>query len=1640
MTENKNLKYQNLYYKYKEKYIKLKKEIIGGSLKEDSSSKEKLMTTFKMLKNKILQMSINNQNTDEETRELISLISENKDKFNVDQLIDEAIFFENITYLNFLLLEYDISQVNIFKKSYKCYEKLKNKSSTIIKKWNEDFNLTEFDSSINKIETSIKNLNDILNKLNEISNKAQNIDELDKTINILIECIFISYELTYVNFKEMTYTFIEEAIENLENNLIEIYLNNRNYHTIEGTFSKKFLEHLKLMRQLFLVDTIKNIYPTLIEVKLIKEDDLQNLLILVYTKLYDKFEDFLASQEFITGSRKFKKNYLKRFKIINDKLEKSFGPITFFVINFIEKYFTIFTLSDEEKIKEKYQELNKFIESKLTFINYDFSNPIIRNLVALEIKKIDLSEVKEEYQTPIQIFIGFVRNSNQLEFSFKNIYLINFALFFCDKKLTEIILKNNFDIKKELIIEFKENKHIIFGTTLTTLIQYYIIQTYEAEYFEIAKLIIDKAKQIDYDIINKSSYYIPIGNQKKLFRNPLQEIIVAGESKNRNLLELFTYIIPEAKEISEYISPFSEYLNGHPDEVDYIYLFLKYFPNFTPISNKWLKIIYEINNSEYKENLIIEDVGISKKFYDKFRSEDFANFVQTNTDYTKTIYEMEIDSTTDKKQLTSNQIFDLVKKAMNKVDSISLVYKVDDSEENKDAFISELENLRKIIIGNIKSVDNVKKLFVLSLEENKPYLAKISIEKLDLFEKYNFDLKDGVKRCIPLDLIEFFNEKITEKLSANKEEYVFSEFDKNNEIYMATIKLMKIYRYPYFLDFLNETNDIMNNYKENDSQKNFIILTKTIKANLDLITMNDTLRITLIKRCITKSLPEILIYILNMGISTRFFGNNYIVSVEQLSENQLKAEKDTELKEKQKQISDILNKEEYVNKIDRDSIITLLDLNYQRLKVNPIKSGGFKISLHINIAKTNGHVKLFINNFNKIFKDSNDLNLPFDNFVEYFNEIFNESIKEFTVLHYAIIFFDFKLLDHALKNNLDILTTLKYSLLSNEIREVTSLELLLNNILRNGKNNQSKYIPFLTKFLNYAYEKEPVIDLINHGNNNILSLYLEKYKSALANNVINNQAFYFIFNKLVKTRYIKINNDDHNIFEKLNDIPNNENYYYSLLFYNPTISYIPEEIINKILRNLSGDDSDTSPIEDNKRFELDWENLEFSKNLFYSKNDYINNVVNKFMIELGEENFELIYKDFIKEANERAKKDKEEINAKKIDEKKKKKALAKRLRKKEKSIKKALDKEKEIPKVIVKKEEIPNVEESDKEEVIKEIPVEKELVKEVIQEKEIPIEKEEVKEDEEKELIGLNIDQSDSDSLSSSIISSTTTSPFIQNIIKLDDYWNFLLESTQNPDWLRTHLGKFDNERLKEEVEKVIPNFNVNNFTKKIQLDVYIYKIFLVLGYLSKFIKERKIIEEGNEKVVKNALLIKGGRAIQKYIKYDSNDIDVIIVPISFDTPQTISNYEYIADKIINFLTWFFQDELDFNLPKIINEEELSASVIKFQIKRKDSVDPKFLNVLDINIGFNNFDYKIQDLYWNQTQYFNKYKFEGLKLEYFILSKSIIIEEKKYFIEKYRNELNIISSNRAFVNKSVNVLIKLIGNEDYLKFLNSTEI
>ena len=46
MTENKNLKYQNLYYKYKEKYIKLKKEIIGGSSKEDSSPNEKLMTTI----------------------------------------------------------------------------------------------------------------------------------------------------------------------------------------------------------------------------------------------------------------------------------------------------------------------------------------------------------------------------------------------------------------------------------------------------------------------------------------------------------------------------------------------------------------------------------------------------------------------------------------------------------------------------------------------------------------------------------------------------------------------------------------------------------------------------------------------------------------------------------------------------------------------------------------------------------------------------------------------------------------------------------------------------------------------------------------------------------------------------------------------------------------------------------------------------------------------------------------------------------------------------------------------------------------------------------------------------------------------------------------------------------------------------------------------------------------------------------------------------------------------------------------------------------------------------------------------------------------------------------------------------------
>ena len=254
----------------------------------------------------------------------------------------------------------------------------------------------------------------------------------------------------------------------------------------------------------------------------------------------------------------------------------------------------------------------------------------------------------------------------------------------------------------------------------------------------------------------------------------------------------------------------------------------------------------------------------------------------------------------------------------------------------------------------------------------------------------------------------------------------------------------------------------------------------------------------------------------------------------------------------------------------------------------------------------------------------------------------------------------------------------------------------------------------------------------------------------------------------------------------------------------------------------------------------------------------------------------------------------------------------------------------------------------------------------------------------------------------------------------LSDYWNFL---TGNPSSVKKYLDSIEDPCTI--VGGIFNYYSLGEPPLPEDLHTIMCKFILILGYLSKYLKEKNVI-----------ILFKGGKAIQKYTGTPSNDIDIILYSENIEADREIIGNEIIGNEIINFFKWYFNKELEFEIKNSMDE---NSSALKVKVKKGGSV---FSSVLDIGFKYNT-DQKINEILFDKTKITSlEVEMSERNLIFYILSKDQLIEERKYIIEKYMPFVNMRTypdqrANRAFLKKAVDSLTQLIGEEEYTKFITS---
>ena len=957
------------------------------------------------------------------------------------------------------------------------------------------------------------------------------------------------------------------------------------------------------------------------------------------------------------------------------------------------------------------------------------------------------------------------------------------------------------------------------------------------------------------------------------------------------------------------------------------------------------------------------------------------------------------------------------------------------------------------------------------IAKNEMDLDEEELGKPNFFRiSYNLGVLSRIKDLIlkQYNIINFENLKnknTNEMLDTEIKKALKNYINSSNELISTKVKLS--------LDNNIDNSEIEE--KNEDTSKSLFILEETIRTNLEILQSLDDLNRYLLVESINNCLSQFYYFLLNkIGFSTKTFKIN-LTPLETLMDKKLKElknismSKDITINEKEfykikyldiEKIIEISINPKFVPENDKRLYIEFFSRFFKDTSTGEfmfpiLAKHNFKINMNLlgTASRINLIYRMCSEEIKNIEKNKNKLNenetLKLEKLVFFKN--FLDSVSDFSYLyfnflHLSILFLNFKLANNAIfygcslnayfktqkfsnyngfldvpifcllveqfprisdLNDKDLNSFIEYSLPYGESKNINLLEQPL--VRKNQLESISKsIISELSSFDYFLASLEK--DAINIKNsveiNEIKNLISKNEKEQNVDNIVVGslliEKYNTIFTNLVKLGKITFWTPFFDIFLKF---PTMEIFLVKILIKNPKIKNVPEDLMRDIYFSTLGIQASPNSLE------FDYKDTDYVK----LNEEYLKNISNIYD-EFGEEN--------IKELEKSAKEDIEKLKRKKDEEDKENKKLEEEKRiqlleelfndvdqkKKTNKKKKSKKKQKSNLKNIIDEDLFVNTEE-DK--------IENETLK-----KEVSSE-DDKSEDDISEDVNLEKDSSDDDL------------EVKYSEINLLQYWDKILPSKgQTKDLVKNLLN--DIKDPISEVKKIIPNYEFKkNFSDN--LKDYICKIILALGYITKYLKSSSTEDKVDRDLI---LLIKGGKALQKYISYPSDDIDLILIPNKKE--YNMASLIEFAEIIINFLSWIFQDFIDFSVVKKINDD--STSVIKLQIKEKDK--KYFFNILDIGVGFDYNDEQIKAIYLNQINKGNEdiLQISKLKLNFYFMSLDSLIEEREYYIKKYIPEIaEIKSANRAFLMKSMEPLQNLLevkygeikGKEEYDNFLQS---
>lgn len=959
------------------------------------------------------------------------------------------------------------------------------------------------------------------------------------------------------------------------------------------------------------------------------------------------------------------------------------------------------------------------------------------------------------------------------------------------------------------------------------------------------------------------------------------------------------------------------------------------------------------------------------------------------------------------------------------------------------------------------------------IAKNEMDLDEEELGKPNFFRiSYNLGVLSRIKELIlkQYDIINFENlknENTNEILETEIKKILKNYINSSNELISAKVKLS--------LDNNININAQLEE-KNEDTSKSLFILEETIRTNLEILQGLDDLNRYLLVESISNCLSQFYYFLLNkIGFSTKTFKIN-LPSLETLMDQKLKElkdisiSKDITINEKEfykikyldiQKIIEISINPKYVPENDKRLFIEFFtrffkDTSTGEFMFPILAKHNFKINMNLfgTASRINLIYRLCSEEIKKIEK-KNKLNqneiLKLEKLVFFKNFLDNNSdfsYLYFNFLHLSILFLNFKLANNAIfygcslnayfktqkfnnyngfldipifcllveqfsrisdLNDKDLNSFIEYSLRYGENK--FNINLLEQPLIRKNQleSISRSIISELSSFDYFLISIELDADKIRNSidTKEIKNLISKNNKEQKVDNIVVGsllvEKYSTLFTNVIKSGKITSWTP---FFEIIRKFPIMEIFLVKILIKNPKIKNVPEDLMRDIYFSTLGIEASLNILE------FDYKDTDYVKfNEEYLKNIY------KIYEEFGEEN--------IKELEKSAKEDFEKLKRKKDAEEKESKKLEedKRIQLLEELFNEVDQKKKTNKKKKNKKKQKSNIKNIiDKDLFIKteEDKIESETLKKEVS-SEDDISEDDISEDKNLE----KVDSSDDDL------------EVKYSEINLLPYWEEILPSKgQTKDVVKNLLN--DIKDPFSEVKKIIPNYEFKkNFSDN--LKDYICKIILALGYITKYLKSSSDEDKVDRDLI---LLIKGGKALQKYISYPSDDIDLILIPNKkeYDMASLIE----FAEIIINFISWIFQDYIDFSIVKKINED--STSIIKLQIKEKDK--RYFFSILDIGVGFDYNDEQIKAIYLNQIKKGNEdiLQISKLKLNFYFMSLDSLIEEREYYIKKYIPEIaEIKSANRAFLMKSMEPLQNLLevkygekkGKEEYDNFLQS---